>query len=165
MSSKADKTKYAKIKRQGCLQKNLNYFFCSQSNVSNTIVMQFSHIISWLMVSNASDRSKTIPKVVSFLSIVDDMLKIKSVRAKAVEWLFRLWHFLRKQDKERMAQWKICVFKSRLHSSHSSLKFVSTPFSRPCELGGGYSRHDTIATDVSSTFRNPFDHPRWTKII
>jgi len=31
------------------------------------------------MVTNASDRSKAMPNVASFLSIADDMLQIKSV--------------------------------------------------------------------------------------
>ena len=33
-------------------------------------------------------KKKKTPKVVSFLSIADDMLQVKSVRAKAVEWFF-----------------------------------------------------------------------------
>ena len=40
------------------------------------------------MVSKALDRSKKMPKVVSLLSIADDMTQIKSVRAKAVKWFF-----------------------------------------------------------------------------
>ena len=39
------------------------------------------------MVSNALDRSKNMPKVDSFLSIAEDMLLIKSIKASAVEWL------------------------------------------------------------------------------
>ena len=43
----------------------------------------------WLTVSKALGRSKNIPEVDSFLSIAEDMLLIKSVKARAVEWLLR----------------------------------------------------------------------------
>ena len=41
------------------------------------------------MVSNALDRPKKMPKVDSFLSIAEDILLIKSIKASALEWLLR----------------------------------------------------------------------------
>ena len=41
------------------------------------------------MVSNALDRSKTMPKVDSFLLIAEDILLIKSIKASALEWLLQ----------------------------------------------------------------------------
>ena len=41
------------------------------------------------MVSNALDRSKKIPKFDSFLSIDEDILLFKSIKANAVEFLLR----------------------------------------------------------------------------
>ena len=41
------------------------------------------------MVSNTLDRSKKMPKVDSFLSIAEDILLIKSIKASVLEWLLR----------------------------------------------------------------------------
>ena len=64
-------------------------FYPRQSRVPNTIVSQFMVQYLWLLVSNAVDRSNNMPKVDSFLSITEDMLLIKSIKANAGEWSLR----------------------------------------------------------------------------
>ena len=54
-----------------------------QSCVPNCVPSLW-HNILWLMVSSTLDRSKNMPKVDSFLSIAEDMLLIKLIKASAV---------------------------------------------------------------------------------
>ena len=59
-----------------------------QSSALNTIVLQFG--AQYFMINGIKClRSKNMPKVDSFLSIAEDMLLIKSIKASAVKWLLR----------------------------------------------------------------------------
>ena len=51
-------------------------------------VAVFDNVL-WLIVSNALERSEKMPKVVSFLSIAEDISLIKSIKTYAVEWSLR----------------------------------------------------------------------------